>query len=182
MWCPATIPSRPAPASSRTSVGNTSVMPCSRAARTRAAASTWDETWSTEAARRKSSAGSVHAPQVATRARCGMPDVSVPVLSRNRISACANASRTPPPLTMMPRRAVRETPATIAIGTASRSGHGVATTSTARARTGSPDSDPGSARDQYGQRDKRRGVAVGESYVAGALDCCAASTRRTMPV
>ena len=40
---------------------------------------------------------------------------------------------------MIPRPAAREIPATIAIGAARMSGHGVATTSTARARTGSPD-------------------------------------------
>ncbi len=44
-----------------------------------------------------------------------------------------------PPLTTMPRRAARETPETMATGAASRSGHGVATTSTERARTGSPE-------------------------------------------
>ena len=39
---------------------------------------------------------------------------------------------------MIPRRAARETPETSATGAARMSGHGVATTSTARARTGSP--------------------------------------------
>ena len=38
-----------------------------------------------------------------------------------------------------PRRAAREIPDTIAIGAASSSGHGVATTSTASARTGLPE-------------------------------------------
>ena len=38
-----------------------------------------------------------------------------------------------------PRRAARDNPDTIATGAASSSGHGVATTSTATARTGSPD-------------------------------------------
>ena len=40
---------------------------------------------------------------------------------------------------MIPRRAAREMPATTAMGTARISGHGVATTSTASARTGSPE-------------------------------------------
>ncbi len=49
------------------------------------------------------------------------------------------ASRAPPPLTMIPRFAERLIPATIAMGAARSSGHGVATTSTDRARTGSPE-------------------------------------------
>ena len=43
-----------------------------------------------------------------------------------------------PPLTITPSRAARETPETIAIGAARISGQGVATTSTATARTASP--------------------------------------------
>ena len=39
---------------------------------------------------------------------------------------------------MIPRRAARDMPATIATGAARISGHGVATTSTARARVESP--------------------------------------------
>ena len=50
-----------------------------------------------------------------------------------------SASSAPPPLTMIPIRAARETPATIATGTARIRGHGVATTSTESARVGSPD-------------------------------------------
>jgi hypothetical protein len=42
-------------------------------------------------------------------------------------------------LTTTPRFAARDRPATIATGTARISGQGVATTSTASARTGSPD-------------------------------------------
>ncbi len=53
--------------------------------------------------------------------------------------ARASVSSAPPPLTMIPRRAERLIPATIAIGAARSSGQGVATTSTDRARTGSPD-------------------------------------------
>ena len=76
----------------------------------------------------------------ATRSSRGRPVVNVPVLSMSRTRARPSVSRAPPPLTMTPRRALREMPATIAIGAASSSGHGVATTRTARARTGSPDS------------------------------------------
>ena len=43
------------------------------------------------------------------------------------------------PLTTTPARAARETPQSSAIGAARISGHGVATTKTASARTGSPD-------------------------------------------
>ena len=71
-------------------------------------------------------------------ATSGIPEVSVPVLSSTRTFARASVSRTPPPFTMMPRCAAREVPDTIAIGTASRSGHGVATTRTDSARTASP--------------------------------------------
>ena len=49
------------------------------------------------------------------------------------------ASSAPPPLTMIPRFAERLMPATIAMGAARSRGQGVATTSTERARTGSPD-------------------------------------------
>ena len=62
----------------------------------------------------------------------------MPVLSNSSTVACATVSRAPPPLTMMPRLAAREMPATIAIGTAMISGHGVATTRTASARIASP--------------------------------------------
>ena len=69
-----------------------------------------------------------------TSARCGRPAVSVPVLSNRTTRARARVSSAPPPFTMIPRRAARQMPATIAIGAASSSGHGVATTRTATAR------------------------------------------------
>ena len=65
--------------------------------------------------------------------------MTVPVLSRISVFPLARVSRAPPPLTMIPLRAAREIPATIAIGAARISGHGVATTRTARARIGSPE-------------------------------------------
>ena len=64
--------------------------------------------------------------------------VRVPVLSSSTVRAPPRASITGAPLTMMPRRAARETPETSATGAARIRGQGVATTSTARARTGSP--------------------------------------------
>ena len=62
----------------------------------------------------------------------------MPVLSNSRTEPRASVSRAPPPFTMMPRLADREMPATIAIGTARISGHGVATITTERNRIGSP--------------------------------------------
>ncbi len=62
----------------------------------------------------------------------------MPVLSNSSTLPRAIVSSAPPPLTMMPRRADREIPATTAIGTARINGHGVATMSTVSARTGSP--------------------------------------------
>ena len=62
---------------------------------------------------------------------------------------------------MMPRCAAREIPDTIAIGTASSSGHGVATTRTDRARIGVARR-PGDAGDDERDRHEDRGVAVGE--------------------
>ena len=66
----------------------------------------------------------------------------------------ASVSSAPPPFTMMPRLAAREIPATIAIGAARISGHGVATTSTASARTGSPLRRPRGAGDRERDRDE----------------------------
>ena len=64
--------------------------------------------------------------------------VSVPVLSSSTVRTRPSCSITPAPFTTMPERAARETPDTSAIGAARMSGQGVATTSTARARTASP--------------------------------------------
>ena len=75
----------------------------------------------------------------------GVPSVSVPVLSSSTVRAAASRSITPAPLTMTPARAARDTPETSATGAARISGHGVATTSTATARTGSPDASQAAA-------------------------------------
>ena len=64
----------------------------------------------------------------------------MPVLSSSTVRASPSCSITPPPLTITPARAARETPEMSAIGAARISGHGVATTNTASARTGSPES------------------------------------------
>ncbi len=68
----------------------------------------------------------------------GCPTVSVPVLSSSTLRAAPSPSIAAPPLMITPARAARERPATSAIGAARISGHGVAITSTATARTGSP--------------------------------------------
>ena len=63
----------------------------------------------------------------------------------------------------MPRRAARARPETNAIGVARISGHGVATTSTARAATGEPDTTQPSAGDGERDRQEDHGGAVGEA-------------------
>ena len=66
--------------------------------------------------------------------------MSVPVLSSSTVRAAAEALNAVPPFSTIPSPAQRERPDTIAIGAARISGHGVATTSTATARTNSPHS------------------------------------------
>ena len=68
----------------------------------------------------------------------GSPLVTVPVLSSRTVVAAPRRSRTPAPLTMIPARAARDSPATNAIGAARISGQGVATTITASHLLGSP--------------------------------------------
>jgi hypothetical protein len=70
--------------------------------------------------------------------RRGSPCVNVPVLSITSARTRANVSIARPPLIRMPCLAARDRPATSATGTARMSGQGVATTSTATARIGSP--------------------------------------------
>ena len=79
-----------------------------------------------------------------------------------------------------PMRAARDSPDMIAIGAASSSGHGVATTSTATARTGSP---------LTAQATPARSSVSGTKQTAnrsatrtnGADEAWACSTRRTTP-
>jgi hypothetical protein len=98
-------------------------------------ANTWADTWSSEAARRRSSSGSIW-PSVTMSANAGLPCVRVPVLSNSMTRPEARRSRAPPPLITTPMCAALDSPDMIAIG-ARTSGQGVATTSTATARTGS---------------------------------------------
>ena len=64
--------------------------------------------------------------------------VRVPVLSITKVVACPRFSNAPPLRITTPAREARDSPDTIATGAASSSGHGVATTSTATARTADP--------------------------------------------
>ncbi len=134
---PSTVPAIPEPGSSTTSDGNDRSKPRPRAARTIDAASTCGETWSREAASRSTSSPD-NAPNASTSLMVGTPPVSVPVLSNSRTRARLRTSSAAPPLKITPRRAAREIPATMAIGAARISGHGVATTRTDKANTGSP--------------------------------------------
>ena len=86
----------------------------------------------------------------------------------------------PPPFTNTPRLAQRDIPATMATGTAKISGHGVATTSTANARNGSPVANhaPAATASDSGMNSSAYWSA---SLAAGALARWAASTSRTMP-
>ena len=142
-----------------------------------ARATTCCETCAREAARRSTVSGSK--PSAAsTQVTCGVPLVSVPVLSNSMVRTRASRSSAPPPLTMMPRLAARETPQISAIGAARIIGQGVATTSTASARLGSPASHqaapPSSkvaARKTSAQRSARR--------TSGGRSASADCTRRT---
>ncbi len=136
--CPSTLPSIPCPGDSRTRSGRASASASLAAWRTIAAASTCVESWSTDAAKRNSrSRGSPFT--LTTRSTAGTPSVSVPVLSSSTVCASPNRSMATPPFTITPALAARESPATNAIGAARISGQGVATTSTASARTASPE-------------------------------------------
>ena len=80
----------------------------------------------------------------------------------------------------MPSLAARDRPETIATGTARISGHGVATTSTATARIGSPDMNQAAA--ASATVTARKTMAKRSAIRAiGARECCAASTSRTTP-
>ena len=68
----------------------------------------------------------------------------------------------------------------MAIGAARISGQGVATTSTARARTGSPESSQASPAIAERQRHEEQRVAVGQAHER-RLGRLASATRRTIP-
>ena len=157
------------------------------------AASTCGDSCSTDAASRRTSRRST-APRShgrrGLRAAAGSTSIDASLgrpgrqgaglVEQDRRCARASVSSGPPPLTITPRRAAREIPATIAIGAANRSGHGVATTRTASARTGSPDRSQAAAAMASVNGTKIRAYRSARR-TNGALLCCASSTRRTMP-
>ena len=108
--------------------------------------------------------------RLATGQRAGLVEAA-------RSARRPGARSTPPPLTITPLRAARATPEISAIGAARISGHGVATTSTATARTGSPDDRPadggqGERRAEHddrvavGHADERRALRLGAAHEA----------------
>ncbi len=102
-----------------------------------ASASTCGDIWSTDAASRRISV--LSRPGAArTSTTTGRPAVRVPVLSITSVVAWPRFSSAPPLRITTPWREARDKPDTIATGAASNSGHGVATTSTATARTADP--------------------------------------------
>ena len=76
---------------------------------TMAAATTWWDACSSEAARRSTSSG-LSPGAVSTATSRAPPTVSVPVLSNMTVWVRASASSAPPPLIRMPSRAAHETP------------------------------------------------------------------------
>ena len=135
---PSTRPSTPWPGRSTTSSGRLSRSPRRSAAWTSASAS----------AVRRDLVDRRGEPQqlVRRRARRARPRDRPRARRASTSRSCRSApcerapsrSIAPPSLTTTPARAVRDMPETIAIGAARISGQGVATTSTASARTGSP--------------------------------------------
>ena len=104
-----------------------------RASAMTARASGWRLDASADAARRSTS--SADRPPVTTSlVNCGVPRVSVPVLSNANVSHAARLSTAEPPLINTPCRASQAMLASIAAGVASTSPHGHATTSTATTR------------------------------------------------
>ena len=136
------------------------------------------EAWSSEAASRStSSAPMPSAARIATTApavgqRAGLVD-------DERADARQHSSALPP-LIRTPCLAARDSPATIATGTARISGQGVATTSTATARMGSPVTSQAAPAMRDGQRQEQM-AKRSASRAIGAFERCAASTSRTMP-
>ena len=76
--------------------------------------------------------------------------------------ARASASSGPPPLMRMPRRAACATPAMKATGAARISGQGVAATSTARPRSGSPEISQATSGEREGDGQEDQRIAVGQ--------------------
>ena len=95
-------------------------------------------------------------------ATSGRPIVRVPVLSKTAVRTPPSCSSAVPWRNTMPRRAAWLIPPMMATGVARMRGQGVATTSTASTRTGSPDPQPRQGADHQRERGEPHGVAVGQ--------------------
>ena len=169
----------PRPGSSSTSPGNDSASPRLRASATTASASTCGDSWSAEAAIRSTSAAG-RPGAAATSVTAGCPAVRVPVLSSTIVWARPRFSNAPPLRTTTPRREARDSPETIATGAASSNGHGVATTSTATARSADPlahHASPARASD----RGRNQAANRSASRITGALSAPAWRTSAMIP-
>ena len=104
----------------------------------------------------------------------------VPVLSITRVVACPRFSNAPPLRITTPCREARDNPDTIATGAASNSGHGVATTNTATARTADPlaNQAPPATSSVSG---KNHAAYRSASRTIGAFSAPASAAKRTMP-
>ncbi len=162
-----------------TEVAAAGVTPARSAAWTTAPASTWNEYSSTPAA--SASSPSVVRPgarRIATTS--GAPPVTVPVLSMVSAPARPSSSSAAPPLTTTPDRDARDIPPVTAIGTASNNGHGVAVTSTATARVGSPVTSHATAAISSAAG-RNQAATRSASRATGAVAAAACSASRTTP-
>ena len=176
---PSTFPAMPVPISSWTSAGKLSATLRLRASARIAGAYGCTESCSTDAASRTTWSEDA-GPNVSTAMTWGRAEVTVPVLSSSSTLTRARVSSGPPPLTMIPCFAARETPAMMAAGAARMSGQGVATTRTASARMGLPPAIQATAASATVKPRKPRAYRSARR-TNGALDCSAAVTRRMMP-
>ena len=129
--CPSRSQETPAPASARNAEPVFSGIPRASASRTIAAASGCSEWRSAPPARARSSSSVTSDPAAGrTAATSGRPSVTVPVLSNTTVSTRAAVSSALPFRIRIPSRAPRPIPAIRAIGVASPSAQGQATTRT----------------------------------------------------
>eukprot|EP00982_Pelagococcus_subviridis_P009950 30957-Pelagococcus_subviridis.AAC.56 len=144
---PSTIADAPRPgdvsASTALGRGDDELEPSPAAAAATAAANGCVVLASTAAASRIASPMSITAPDAAaTPVTRGRPSVIVPVLSKATVSIPAAASRTSPPRSSSPNLAPADVATSTAVGVASPSAQGHATTSTSVASFSAPRADP----------------------------------------
>ncbi len=111
---PLALPDTPLPPWALPVETSDSFRPRASAAPTIASARGWLEPASSDAARRRTS--SSESPAGRTSVTCGLPSVSVPVLSKQAVVILPIVSRTAPPFNRSPRRAPAESEAAIAAG------------------------------------------------------------------